>query len=118
MVNQLALAPNTRYLQFVFDPSLMMEARGAFTTPASGVPYHLPNIQLRPPFLGDFSQDVILDPGEPSFSGTTPSGLTYQEAFTLGTDPTKEEVLPEASPGCGSGFKFTATASVPPSGLT
>ena len=80
--------PNTRYLQFIFDPKTMTISSSAFTTPASGLQVELPDVLLEPPYTQDFEEYVVLDGKEPPLGGDSDSdGLSDDIEFVIGTNP-------------------------------
>ncbi len=88
MARQLFFPPNTRFLQMIADPVGPRVASAAFTTPDSGIPVQLPEIDLEYPYHESYGAAVILDPFEPPFGGDTDGdGLSDDIEFVIGSNP-------------------------------
>jgi len=90
IAKQVFFPPNSRFLQFLFDPSTMTVSSGGFTTPGSGLSVQLPPIDFEPPYDEDYHDMVLLDPYEPPLGGDLDlDGLSDDIEFVLGSDPHK-----------------------------
>ena len=84
--NQVFTPANSRFLQFFFLPSEMKISSAAFTTPAAGRSYLIPNIDLEPPYEKNYSEYLFLEEGEPPLGGDSDQdGLSDDIEFVIGT---------------------------------